>query len=56
MRFLSRISFAALDIGTINLKVTQMLEDIHKKTFGAMEPTQVRASGVKGKAILVSGQ
>lgn len=45
----------ALDIGTINLKVTQMLEDIHKKTFGSMEPTQVRASGVKGKAILVSG-
>lgn len=45
----------ALDIGAVNLKVTQMLEDAHKHKFGAMEPTEVRASGVQGKCILVSG-
>ena len=45
----------ALDIGGVNLRVTQLLEDAHKASFGAMEPSNVRATGVAGKAILVSG-
>jgi hydroxylamine reductase len=46
---------AALRCGELNFRVTQLLEDAHKATFGAMEPSTVATHGKAGKAILVSG-
>jgi len=45
----------ALRTGEVNLKVMQMLDAAHTETFGHPEPTQVRVTPIKGKAILVSG-
>ena len=41
--------------GEINLKVMAMLDEANTGTYGTPEPTQVRITSVKGKAILVSG-
>jgi hydroxylamine reductase len=46
---------AALDLGTVNLSVMEMLDAANTGSFGAQQPTAVRVTPVKGKAILVSG-
>ncbi len=45
----------SLKIGEMNLKVMELLDAGHRDNFGTPEPTQVRVTPVKGKAILVSG-
>lgn len=45
----------ALAAGELNLKVMEILDQANTETFGHPEPTQVRVTPVKGKAILVSG-
>jgi len=45
----------ALALGTLNLTVMELLDAANTGTFGAQQPTQVRVTPVKGKAILVSG-
>ncbi len=44
-----------LRCGEVNLKVMELLDTGHTSTFGHPEPTAVRTTPVKGKAILVSG-
>jgi hydroxylamine reductase len=44
-----------LKVGEINGRVLAMLDDAHATTFGAPEPTPVKMTATKGKAILVSG-
>jgi hydroxylamine reductase len=46
---------ASLKIGEMNLKVMELLDAGHTDMFGHPEPTQVRVTPVKGKAILISG-
>jgi hydroxylamine reductase len=41
--------------GEVNLKVMELLDAAHTKTFGHPTPTPVRVEPLKGKAILVSG-
>ncbi len=45
----------AMGIGELNLKVMALLDTGHTETFGHPEPTEVRTTPIKGKAILVSG-
>ncbi|EWY42738.1 2-keto-3-deoxygluconate permease [Skermanella stibiiresistens SB22] len=45
----------ALDTGTLNLKVMELLDAANTGTYGTPEPTVVRMTPVPGKAILVSG-
>lgn len=45
----------ALRTGEINLKVMELLDRANTETYGHPEPTTVRTTGIKGKAILVSG-
>lgn len=45
----------ALKTGEINFKVMQLLDLANTGTYGHPEPTQVRVTPVKGKAIVVSG-
>jgi hydroxylamine reductase len=45
----------ALKVGEVNLKVMELLDTAHTSTYGHPEPTPVRITPVKGKAILVSG-
>ncbi|MGL4666638.1 MAG: hydroxylamine reductase, partial [Saezia sp.] len=45
----------AMDIGTLNFKVMEMLDSGSTTTFGHPEPTLVNISPVKGHCILVSG-
>lgn len=45
----------AMGIGELNLSIMGMLDAGGTGRFGHPEPTQVRVSSVKGKAILVSG-
>lgn len=45
----------ALKTGEINFKVMELLDNANTSTYGHPEPTQVRVTPVKGKAILVSG-
>ncbi|MBI5384034.1 MAG: hydroxylamine reductase [Verrucomicrobia bacterium] len=44
-----------LKCGEINLKVMEVLDTAHTKTYGHPVPTPVRVEPVKGKCILVSG-
>ncbi len=44
-----------LKIGEVNLKVMELLDAANTGTYGHPEPTMVRVTPVKGKAILVSG-
>jgi hydroxylamine reductase len=46
---------AALGVGEINLKVMELLDGAHTKTFGHPEPTNASTIPVEGKCILVSG-
>ena len=45
----------ALKVGEVNLKVMEMLDRANTQTYGHPEPTVVRITPKKGKAILVSG-
>lgn len=45
----------ALKTGELNFKVMELLDKANTETYGHPEPTQVRVTPVKGKAILVSG-
>jgi hydroxylamine reductase len=45
----------ALKVGELNLKVMELLDAANTGTYGHPEPTQVRITPVKGKAICVSG-
>lgn len=45
----------ALALGSLNLKVMEMLDAANTGTFGTPEPTVVRTSPKAGKALLVSG-
>lgn len=45
----------ALKTGEINFKVMQLLDEANTITYGNPEPTQVRITPIKGKAVLVSG-
>lgn len=45
----------ALKTGEINFKVMELLDVANTSTYGNPEPTQVRITPVKGKAIVVSG-
>jgi hydroxylamine reductase len=44
-----------LECGTVNLKAMELLDAGNTEHFGHPEPTQVRITPVKGKAIVVSG-
>ncbi len=44
-----------LKIGEVNLKVMELLDSANTGAYGHPEPTMVRVTPVKGKAILVSG-
>jgi len=46
---------ANLEVGSINLKVMEVLDAANTGNFGAQEPGEVRITPVRGKAILVSG-
>lgn len=46
---------AAMGIGDLNLKVMALLDAANTGSFGHPEPTAVRITPVRGKAILVSG-
>ncbi len=45
----------ALRTGEMNLKAMEMLDKANTGTYGQPEPTQVRITPVRGKAIVVSG-
>jgi len=45
----------ALKVGEVNLKVMGMLDQANTGKYGHPEPTVVRVTPIKGKAILVSG-
>ena len=45
----------ALKTGELNLKAMELLDAANTGTYGHPEPTQVRVTPVKGKAIVVSG-
>ncbi|AQQ71455.1 Hydroxylamine reductase [Limihaloglobus sulfuriphilus] len=45
----------ALKVGEVNLRVMEMLDEANTGTYGHPEPTVVRVTPKKGKAILVSG-
>ena len=44
-----------LRAGEVNLRVMELLDEANTGTYGHPEPTEVRVTPVKGKAILVSG-
>jgi len=45
----------ALETGRLNLRAMELLDAANTAAYGHPEPTQVRVSPVKGKAIVVSG-
>lgn len=45
----------SMDVGRQNLKVMELLDKAHTSKFGNPEPSKVRITPIKGKAILVSG-
>jgi hydroxylamine reductase len=50
-----RLVAMALKCGEVNLRAMELLDAAHTSTFGHPEPTGVRVTPVKGKAIVVSG-
>jgi len=46
---------ASLKTGMLNLKVMELLDKANTGAYGDPTPTKVRMTGVKGKAILISG-
>ncbi len=51
----SKLLAANLEVGSINLKVMEVLDAANTGQFGAQQPAEARISPIKGKAILVSG-
>ncbi|NIA15962.1 MAG: hydroxylamine reductase [Nitrospiraceae bacterium] len=49
------LTATALKVGEMNLTVMQLLDKANTDAYGHPEPTQVRTTAIKGKAILVSG-
>jgi hydroxylamine reductase len=45
----------ALEVGELNLRVMELLDDANTSTYGHPEPTEVRVTPIAGKCILVSG-
>lgn len=45
----------ALKAGELNLKAMELLDDANTSTYGHPEPTKVRVTPIKGKAIVISG-
>ncbi len=45
----------ALEVGELNLRAMEILDQAHTETYGHPEPADVRITPRKGKAILVSG-
>jgi len=54
-RDLEALIEAAMGIGHLNLKVMALLDEGNTDSFGHPEPTSVRTTPIKGRAILVSG-
>jgi hydroxylamine reductase len=52
---LNELVAMSLKVGEINLRVMELLDSANTETYGHPEPTAVRITPVKGKAILVSG-
>jgi hydroxylamine reductase len=52
---LDELIATALHVGEVNLQVMEMLDRANTETYGHPEPTEVRTTEIKGKAILVSG-
>ncbi len=52
---LDELLATVLKIGEINATTMALLDNAHKSKFGTPEPSQVRVTSVKGKAMLVSG-
>lgn len=52
---ISELLGKALEVGELNLKVMGLLDKANTGAYGNPEPTPVRVTPVKGKAILVSG-
>lgn len=46
---------AALEVGELNMRAMEMLDRANTGTYGHPEPTEVRVTPVKGKAVVVSG-
>ncbi|MDD3118562.1 MAG: hypothetical protein PHQ27_05250, partial [Victivallales bacterium] len=44
-----------MECGQVNFRAMELLDEAHTSTYGNPEPTRVRITPVKGKAILVSG-
>ncbi len=44
-----------LECGTVNLRILELLDRMHRRAFGIPAPARVRTTPVKGRAILVSG-
>ena len=62
MDFLTKDSYTAdelvgksLKVGEVNIRVMELLDSANTGTYGHPEPTKIRISPLKGKAILVSG-
>ncbi len=51
----AELTATALAAGELNLKVMELLDKANTDAYGHPEPTTVRVTPVKGKAILVSG-
>jgi len=52
---ISKLVPMALKVGEVNLRVMELLDAANTGSYGHPEPTQVRVTPVKGKAIVVSG-
>ena len=52
---IDELAGAAFKVGEVNLKVMELLDAANTGAYGHPEPTAVRVTPVKGKAIVVSG-
>ena len=52
---MSELFQCAMDIGQLNFRIMQMLDQGETDTYGHPEPTRVNLKPIKGKAIVVSG-
>ncbi len=49
------LTAAALKCGEVNLKTMELLDAANTTTYGHPEPTEVRVTPIKGKAIVITG-
>ncbi len=52
---ISLLTAKALDVGALNLRAMELLDEANVSRYGAPEPTSVRVTPLKGQAIVVSG-